>query len=117
MKYVLHLSIGSYKKHMKKKKRICKGIKTKAAEDKAKALIALNKSTYNKGEILRILHWKLGDEYNIHKDKRVAELQLLLSQYAGMNPADILLPPTLKTHPSHMLMKQNFDMQSNGSSI
>ncbi len=63
-------------------------------EDKAKALIALNKSTYNNGEILTILHWKLGDEYNIHKDKRVAELQLLLSQYADMNLADILLPPT-----------------------
>jgi hypothetical protein len=61
-------------------------------EDKAKAIIALNKSTYNKNEILAILFWKLGDEYNTHKDKKVAELQLL-SEYENTNPAD-LLPPS-----------------------
>ncbi len=69
-----------------------KVLKAKSLEDKSKALIALNKSTYNMTEILAILCWKLGDEYSTRKDKKLAELQLLLSEYANTNPADILLP-------------------------
>jgi hypothetical protein len=76
-----------------KKKEYAKVLKAKSVEEKAKAIIPLNKSTYNKTEILAILHWKLGDEYNTHKDKKVAELQLLLAEYDNTNPADILLPP------------------------
>jgi hypothetical protein len=75
------------------KKEYAKVLKAKSVEEKAKAIIALNKSTYITTEILAILHWKLGDEYNNHKDKKVAELQLLLSEYDNKNPADILLPP------------------------
>jgi hypothetical protein len=41
-------------------------------EEKVKAIIALSKSTYNKSVILAILSWMLGDEYNTHKDKKVA---------------------------------------------
>jgi hypothetical protein len=81
------------KAYENEKKEYAKVLKAKSVEDKAKAVIALNKSTYNKAEILAILRWKLGDEYNTHKDKKVAELQLLLSAYENSNPADILLPP------------------------
>jgi len=57
------------------KKEYGKGQKLKIVEDKAKALLALNKSTYNKTEILSILRWKLGVDFNNHKDKWVSDLQ------------------------------------------
>jgi hypothetical protein len=81
------------KAYENEKKEYAKVLKAKSVEDKAKAMIALNKSTYNKTEILAILRWKLGEAYNTHKDKKVAELQLLLSEYENTTPADILLPP------------------------
>ncbi len=69
-------------------------LKLKVAEDKAKALLALKKSTYNKSETLTILWWKLGEEFNNHKDKHVGELKLLLLENANRRPPDIILPPT-----------------------
>jgi hypothetical protein len=81
------------KAYENEKKEYTKVLKAKSVEDKAKAMIALNKSTYNKTEILAILRWKLGEAYNTHKDKKVAELQLLLSEYENTIPADILLQP------------------------
>ena len=67
--------------------------KLKIVEDKAKALLTLNKSTYNKTEILTILQWKLGVDFNNHKDKRVSDLQALLLEHADRMPDDIILPP------------------------
>ena len=78
------------------KKEYANVLNAKSVEVKAKAFFTLNKSTYNKFEILAILHWKLGDEYNTHKDKEGAELQLLLLEYEDSNPADILLLPASK---------------------
>ncbi len=84
----------SSKAYENEKKEYAKVLKAKSVEDKTKLMIALNKSTYNK-EILAILCWKLGDAYN-HKDKKLVELQLLLSEYENTNKADILLPPAPK---------------------
>lgn len=75
------------------KKEYAKVLKVKAVQDKAKEILALNKATYNKSEILSILRWKLGEEFNNHKDKRISELQQLLCQHANTTPDDILLPP------------------------
>jgi hypothetical protein len=68
-------------------------LKKKEIEDKAKAVIDQNKSTYTKTELLTVLKWKLGDDFSNHKDKRIGELQALYAQYETTTPPDILLPP------------------------
>jgi len=85
-----HELMKSYENEKKEyaKKQILKGV-----EDKAKALRALNKSTYNKSEILTILRWKLGAEFNNHKDKQVSDLQVSLLDHADWMPDDIILLP------------------------
>ncbi len=40
-----------------------------------------------------ILKWKLGDDFNNHKDKKVSELQALFVQNEAIIPPDSLLPP------------------------
>ncbi len=41
--------------------------------------------------MLAILRWRLGDDYNAHKDKEISEIQAFLN--AGIYPPEMLLPP------------------------
>jgi hypothetical protein len=75
------------------KKEYEKVLKKEEIENKAKAVLAQNKSTYTKTELVMILKWKLGNDFNSHKDKKVSELQVLLVHNESVNPPDILLPP------------------------
>jgi hypothetical protein len=70
-------------------------VKKKELEDKAKAVLDQNKNTYMKTELLTVLKWKLGNDFNNHKDKRIGELQALYALYDTTTPPDILLssPP------------------------
>ncbi len=70
-----------------------KVLKKKEIEDKAKSVLAQNKTTYTKSELTAILKWRLGDNFTEHRNKRISDLQLLFAQTATENPPEILLPP------------------------
>ena len=72
--------------------------KKKALEDKAKALLALQKESYLKAELQTLLQWKLGPEnYSEHSKKGIRDLQALwISHSNDPNPPDLIIPPALE---------------------
>lgn len=75
--------------------------KKKKLEDGAKALLALQKETYLKGELQTLLHWKLGPErYAEHSKKSARDLDALWQIHKNdPNPPDLLIPPVLEEPP------------------
>jgi hypothetical protein len=67
-------------------------------ETLAKALLALNKTTYTMSEKQLLLHWMLGDEgYAPHAKKKSAEINAVWLEHQNEpNPEDMLDPPELE---------------------
>jgi hypothetical protein len=64
-------------------------LKKKEIKDKAKGVLAQNKTTYTKSELMAILKWRLGDNFTEHRNKRISNLQIF---------SYFLLKLQLKTH-------------------
>jgi hypothetical protein len=72
--------------------------KKKKLETSAKALLALNKTTYTMSEKQLLLRWKLGDEgYAPHAKKKSAEINAVWLEHQNeQNPEDMLDLPELE---------------------
>ena len=87
------------KQHEVDKKKMAAVEKDKALEDKAKAILALQKPHHTKPELETLLKWKLGAaRYSAeHSRKSAAALLLAWQQHANdPNPPDVAMPPPLE---------------------
>jgi hypothetical protein len=72
--------------------------KKKALQDKAKALLDLQKENYLKPELQSLLQWKLGPaRYAEHSKKNIRELEEIWRLCSNEpNPPDVIVPPPLE---------------------